>query len=94
MTARTTSLRALPKQTAQPEELDGGDDMYPLRDIKTVAKRLGCSTDLVIEFMREGSLPYVQLGGKCIDPESPHAPRRWRVRNDRLNDVVRDWSRD
>ena len=73
-----------------PPEASG---MFPLRAIKSVALRLGCSTDLVIEMLREGSLPYVQLGGKCVDPESPHAPRRWRVRNDHLEQTVEAWTR-
>lgn len=91
--AEVRTLRGSRTRAARPQPLDGGDEMFPLRNCKSTALMLGVSRDTVLRMWRDGSLPYVQIGGDEVDPDSPNAPRLWRTRDDQLKAKVQSWTR-
>ncbi len=79
-----TALRAV----APPAELDGGDEMFPLRNAKDAGKLLGVSGDWVLSAVAEGRMPYVLLRESATGRGEGRPTIR--IRNDHLVTWVKD----
>jgi hypothetical protein len=81
-------------RVGQPAPLDGDpESMFPLLDAKTVARRLGCSADLVHDLWHSGQLPFVLLPSS-VPGSTENEARRRRCRTDHLADHVKAWTRE